>query len=613
MKKLFSLLTIIALTFVIFGCGKKTTVKTKGPQDFLLDAKDSLVLVANGTIVESDITLPTLSDYTLTWESSHPEYISTSGVVTRPDNSVGNVEVTLTATISDTVNNLTETKEFKVTVKALDLTDEQCVAKFKEEIANALPSETSEKQLTLPVAKYGVDVQYTSSNEAVISTTGAVNRPTVVDGAAEVTITANITKGTVSAKVTWKVKVLPTVEGVYGHIDANKEALPYTFKLSTEDGAELYLPYGNVNKDRMFFDNLYGYVYLPTFGEKTPSELYSSKEAVISNTKGVAYVVENNVITAVYDGDTGKKYDANNMDGVELQASENATAPREDYYKAITIPQNGYVLIFVNNSNKGLDAIGFGKNILGTNASAVGKKLEMTGLKPTSVGVAITAEIHWRGQAEVTVPFKFIDPRINLDNGFVTEYSKSIISSTTVTTDGAAPAANGSNVKQAFPLVFTSLTTKRQKSNSINLGSGYAISTVLNIEPDETQTMALQGGGDEYTFNIPYKYEVYKVYDGIAGQIKIKDNPSVPSEAADIAKDMQIDENQVLVSWVNSGVSYTSDTYNRRVAADYFYAPNGWVCAEYAVDELAATGSNIDSSDDMILQIVEKILNNVIQ
>ena len=617
MKKLFSLLTVVALTFAIVGCGSKktttttTTVKTQSAQELLLDAKDSLVLAENGTIVESNITLPTLNGYTLTWESSHPEYLSNTGVVTRPDYSVGNVEVTLTATIADTINNLTESKAFKVTVKALEISDEQVVANAKEAIKDAIPAET-ETNLTLPTVS-GVDIQWSSSHENIISSTGVVTIPTVEEGVVVVTLTATLTKGQATDTLTFEVKVAPSVAGVYGHVTETKEQLPYTFKLSTEVGAELVLPYGNVNKDRMYNDNLYAYVYLPTFGANTPSVFYNANEEEVQNAGGVAYVVVNDVITAVYDGISGKKYDAENQDGVAIVATANSTNANEDYYKDLVIPEGGYVVIFFNGNDTGINGLGFATTVLGTDASALGKKLEMTGLNTTSVGVALKAQIHWRGEAEVTVPFIYIDPRITIKDDALTAYSQQLMTSTTTTTDGSAPNKGGTNVTMAFPLIFTELTTKRQGSNSVNLNTGYAISTVLRVEPDELQTMALVTGGDEYTFTIPFKYEIARVYDGIAGQIKHNGANPEALAAEDSAKNMIIEDKEILVCWLNSGVNYSFDKYNRRVAADYFYAPNGWVTEEYVVDQLAETGSVLDTSDAKIEEIVNKILSNLVQ
>ena len=89
------------------------TVKTDAEK--VAEAK--LVLIFVEYTILSDITLlDTALEATVTWASSHPEYISTAGVVVRPSADTGNVAVTLTATI--TVGAATDTKEFVITVQS---------------------------------------------------------------------------------------------------------------------------------------------------------------------------------------------------------------------------------------------------------------------------------------------------------------------------------------------------------------------------------------------------------------------------------------------------------------------------------------------------------------
>ena len=58
----------------------------------------------------------------ITWKSSNPDVIAEDGKVTRPAAGEGDAEVTLTATI--TSGEVSEEKEFKVTVKQ-QLTEEE--------------------------------------------------------------------------------------------------------------------------------------------------------------------------------------------------------------------------------------------------------------------------------------------------------------------------------------------------------------------------------------------------------------------------------------------------------------------------------------------------------
>ncbi|WMJ80782.1 hypothetical protein RBU49_00630 [Clostridium sp. MB40-C1] len=66
--------------------------------------------------VTENLTLPTKGIYetTIQWESNKPEVVSNEGVVIRPENGQGNVEVTLTATVSK--GKVTKSQEFKLTV-----------------------------------------------------------------------------------------------------------------------------------------------------------------------------------------------------------------------------------------------------------------------------------------------------------------------------------------------------------------------------------------------------------------------------------------------------------------------------------------------------------------
>ena len=89
------------------------TVKTDAEK--VAEAK--VVLLIADTLVIADITLQdTALEAAITWASSHPDYLSTAGVVVRPSSDTGNVEVTLTATI--TVGDATDTKEFYITVQS---------------------------------------------------------------------------------------------------------------------------------------------------------------------------------------------------------------------------------------------------------------------------------------------------------------------------------------------------------------------------------------------------------------------------------------------------------------------------------------------------------------
>ncbi|MFF2093342.1 immunoglobulin-like domain-containing protein, partial [Paenibacillus sp. NPDC058174] len=105
---------------------KTFTVKVKAslPTDAEAVADDKAALEVSfgsgdsATNVTKDLTLPAAgaSGTTITWSSSDSNVIATDGKVTRPSYTAGDKDVTLTATI--TKGGVTETKTFRITVKA---------------------------------------------------------------------------------------------------------------------------------------------------------------------------------------------------------------------------------------------------------------------------------------------------------------------------------------------------------------------------------------------------------------------------------------------------------------------------------------------------------------
>src|SRR5690554_5798261 len=108
---LVSALVIVACTPTDTDAADIASAKTALEVGFTApDTKDS---------VTGKLTLPTSgdNDVTITWQSSHPSVVSTAGVVTRPAN---DTSVTLTATL--TKGEATDTKNFTVNVKAVEVT-----------------------------------------------------------------------------------------------------------------------------------------------------------------------------------------------------------------------------------------------------------------------------------------------------------------------------------------------------------------------------------------------------------------------------------------------------------------------------------------------------------
>ena len=97
------------------------TVLSLDYQQLLENAKTTLTITysvgEDASSVKNRLTLVSTKDnINVTWSSSHPNIISNSGIVTRPDHTVGDTVVTLTATL--TLGAFSETKAFPVTVIA---------------------------------------------------------------------------------------------------------------------------------------------------------------------------------------------------------------------------------------------------------------------------------------------------------------------------------------------------------------------------------------------------------------------------------------------------------------------------------------------------------------
>jgi len=114
MKKILTLALILVASITLVACGGTTD---DGPTDAdkVEEARASLLLGGLDQ-VKANMNLPTAgrNGTTITWESSDPSVISNTGVVTRPAEGEGNVEVTLTATI--TLNDESATREFVAVV-----------------------------------------------------------------------------------------------------------------------------------------------------------------------------------------------------------------------------------------------------------------------------------------------------------------------------------------------------------------------------------------------------------------------------------------------------------------------------------------------------------------
>jgi hypothetical protein len=200
------------LIVALVGCGGTSTGGSSlTSEQAVQQAKAALAITYSTSDAASHVTqnlnlpLTGLDGATITWASSDPTVITAAGAVSQP--AVGDVNVTLTATI--TVGTTSDTKTFPVTVKG-QMTVAQAVAAAKSALAISYAAGDSAsavtQNLTLPASGlHGTTVDWSSSDPAVVSNAGGVNRPAIDD--ANVTLTATITLGSTSDTKTFPLVV----------------------------------------------------------------------------------------------------------------------------------------------------------------------------------------------------------------------------------------------------------------------------------------------------------------------------------------------------------------------------------------------------------------------
>jgi hypothetical protein len=171
-----------------------------------------------GDTVLADLTLPVLgaNGSTIAWSSSDPAVVATTGKVTRPAAGADPVTVTLTATL--TRGATTRAKTFPVTV--LPQFDDATSVRRAVEHVTIRDLNAVRGNLTLPTTAEGAPLTWTTSNAAVITATGEVNRPRAGSQAVTVTLTVTARKGdaTASRELAATVPALPAAEDPFGYL-----------------------------------------------------------------------------------------------------------------------------------------------------------------------------------------------------------------------------------------------------------------------------------------------------------------------------------------------------------------------------------------------------------
>jgi beta-xylosidase len=196
------------------------------PSDETRVARDrEQVTLGDLSAITDDIALPAtgINGSAISWESSVPDVVSSTGEVTRPAAGEPDASVTLTATL--TRGSATSTKDFDVTVLAAPTAQSDV---DDAAAALAIPNlDDVRGNLTLPGAPSGMEIEWVSSAPAVISTDGVVTRATEDT---TVTLTATLRNGDTTAVREFSATVraavaLPDYEGyTFAYFTGNSTA-----------------------------------------------------------------------------------------------------------------------------------------------------------------------------------------------------------------------------------------------------------------------------------------------------------------------------------------------------------------------------------------------------
>lgn len=229
-----------------------------------LPAEAAALSLGDTSAVTSNLSLPATGSLgaKITWTSGAPAVISSSGVVTRPANGSGDATVTLQATLARGAR--TATRSFTVTVP--ERPDDAAAARAAAAALVVRNIDDVRGNLTLPsTGTGGSSVGWISSNPAVVSATGEVNRPAPGEPTRTVTLTANVVLGTGTAtrEFTATVPALPAPAPKTGYV------FSYFTGEGTSTGEQMYFALSKGN-DPLKWRELNGGkpVLTSTLGEK---------------------------------------------------------------------------------------------------------------------------------------------------------------------------------------------------------------------------------------------------------------------------------------------------------------------------------------------------------
>lgn len=234
MKLTFRKLALLGLSlvamFVLVGCTDKTTTTTGSGTTIGLTDTQKVQAVLDGislgdiSSVTDNLTLPmaSVNGVSLSWSTADADIVTALGEITVPSFTDGDKTVKLTLTA--TLNAVSLTKEFNVTVKA------ETANEFLTRVANGIiitGSDSIIASFTLPSTLQGVTITWTSSNPTYASIAEAVDnaglykvtisRPIIEDGGVNtsITLTGTMTIGDATKEITKDIRVLSMNEVNY--------------------------------------------------------------------------------------------------------------------------------------------------------------------------------------------------------------------------------------------------------------------------------------------------------------------------------------------------------------------------------------------------------------
>jgi len=165
-------------------------------------------------VIAYDVTLPTkgMRDSGIIWTSSHPEILSTDGVITRPE---ADTEVTMTASV--TSGDVTVPVVFKVTVlrggdgDLVILKKDYDLLTLESILTGDLVGEDliSDDLNLYTDCEFGSTITWETNNASIITADGRVTRPENQEGNIYATLTATVTNGDYSLTKTFRLGAMP--------------------------------------------------------------------------------------------------------------------------------------------------------------------------------------------------------------------------------------------------------------------------------------------------------------------------------------------------------------------------------------------------------------------